>query len=52
MLLNMATGDYDEAVRRLKIKPEVLRFLKPRKIAAVRQIEVGGQAEFRGLYLR
>jgi hypothetical protein len=52
MLLNMATADWDDAARRLKIEPAVLKFLKPREVAAVRLIEVGGQAKFRGLYLK
>jgi hypothetical protein len=51
-LLALATADWDDAARRLKIAPEILKYLKPREVAAIRLIENGGAAKFKSIYLR
>lgn len=47
LLLNLATSDWDEAARKLKIDQKKLRYLRPQMSGAVRMLEKGKTAEFR-----
>jgi hypothetical protein len=47
LLLNLATADWGEAARKLRIEEKDLRFLKPQKTGAVRMLEKGQSASFR-----
>jgi hypothetical protein len=51
LLLNLATADWDEAARKLKIDSKALRFLRPRSTAAVRMLEIDREAAFRAVQL-
>lgn len=47
LLLNLATADWDEAARKLKIDVKDLKYLKPQETGAVRMLEKGQSATFR-----
>ncbi len=47
LLLNLATADWDEAARKLKIEVKDLKYLKPQETGAVRMLEKGQSATFR-----
>ncbi|MFC6478643.1 hypothetical protein ACFQDN_22000 [Pseudomonas asuensis] len=47
LLLNLATSDWDDAARKLKIKVDDLRYLRPQQSGAVRMLEKGQSATFR-----
>lgn len=47
LLLNLATSDWDEAARKLKIEVKDLKYLKPQESAAVRMLEKRQSAIFR-----
>lgn len=47
LLLNLATADWDEAARKLKIEVKDLKYLRPRETGAVRMLENGQSASFR-----
>ena len=47
LLLNLATADWDEAARKLKIEVKDLKYLKPQETGAVRMLEKGQSAAFR-----
>ena len=47
LLLNLATADWDEAARKLKIDVKDLKYLKPQETGAVRMLEKGQSAAFR-----
>lgn len=47
LLLNLATVDWDEAARKLKIDVKDLKYLKPQETGAVRMLEKGQSATFR-----
>ena len=47
LLLNLATADWDEAARKLKIDPKELKYLKPQETGLVRMLEKGQVASFR-----
>jgi hypothetical protein len=51
ILLNLATADWDDAARKLKIEPKSLRFLRPRTTAAVRMLEIDKESKFRAVQL-
>ncbi|WP_282287960.1 helicase HerA domain-containing protein [Pseudomonas sp. PS02302] len=47
LLLNLATADWDEAARKLKIDVKDLKYLRPQKSGAVRIVEKGQVSNFR-----
>jgi len=47
LLLNLATADWDDAARKLKIEKEKLRFLRPQQSGAIRMLEKGQGVNFR-----
>ncbi len=47
LLLNLATADWDEAARKLKIEVKDLKYLKPQETGAVRMLEKGQSPGFR-----
>lgn len=47
LLLNLATADWDDAARKLKIDVKDLRYLRPKATGAVRMLEEGQAATFR-----
>ncbi|WP_434716310.1 hypothetical protein [Paraburkholderia sp. A3RO-2L] len=47
LLLNLATADWNEAARKLKIEVDDLKYLKPLETGAVRMLEKGKAAAFR-----
>lgn len=47
LLLNLATADWDDAARKLKIDVKDLKYLKPQETGAVRMLEKGQSAAFR-----
>lgn len=47
LLLNLATADWDNAARKLKIDPKMLQYFKPQKTGAIRLMEKGQQPTFR-----
>lgn len=47
LLLNLATADWDEAARKLKIEVKDLKYLRPQETGAVRMLEKGQSAAFR-----
>lgn len=49
LMLNLATTDWDGAARKLKIKPDSLKFLQPRKTALVRMLNSGESANFQSV---
>jgi hypothetical protein len=51
LLLNLATADWDDAARKLKIEVKNLKYLKPQEIGAVRMLEKGQAATFRPVRL-
>lgn len=51
MLFNVATADWDDAARRLKIDRRALRHLSPREIGAVKLVNSTGASGFRGVFL-
>lgn len=50
LLLNLATSDWDEAARKLKIDVKDLKYLRPQETGAVRMLEKGQSASFRPVY--
>ncbi|HCA3439658.1 TPA: ATP-binding protein [Salmonella enterica subsp. salamae serovar 35:g,m,s,t:-] len=49
LMLNLATSDWDGAARKLKIKPDSLKYLQPRKTALVRMLNSGESASFQSV---
>ncbi|WP_241136768.1 ATP-binding protein [Achromobacter insuavis] len=47
LLLNLATDDWNDAARRLKIEVDDLKYLRPQQTGAVRMLEKGEAATFR-----
>lgn len=47
LLLNLATADWDEAARKLKVEVKDLKYLRPQETGAVRMLEKGQSAAFR-----
>lgn len=47
LLLNLATADWSEAARKLRIEEKDLKYLKPQKTGSVRMLEKGQSAAFR-----
>lgn len=47
LLLNLATADWDEAARKLKIEVKDLKFLRPQETGALRMIQKGQASSFR-----
>lgn len=47
LLLNLATADWDDAARKLKIEKEKLRFLRPQQSGAIRMLEKGQGVNFK-----
>jgi hypothetical protein len=50
LLLNLATADWDEAARKLKIDIKDLKYLRPQTSGAVRMLEKGQIANFRQIH--
>lgn len=51
LLLNLATADWDDAARKLKIERDKLRYLKPQQSAAIRILEKGQGMSFKQIRL-
>ncbi|VFR81313.1 hypothetical protein ISE1_2738 [plant metagenome] len=47
LLLNLATADWDDAARKLKIEKDKLRYLRPQQSGAIRMLEKGQGSNFR-----
>lgn len=47
LLLNLATSDWGDAARKLRIEEKDLKYLKPQQTGAVRMLEKGQSASFR-----
>jgi len=47
LLLNLATADWDEAARKLKVETSTLKYLRPQLTGAVRMLEKGQVPTFR-----
>ena len=50
LLLNLATADWDEAARKLKIDVKDLKYLRPQTSGAVRMLEKGQIAQFKQIH--
>lgn len=47
LLLNLSTADWDNAARKLKIDPKMLKYFRPQQTGAVRLMEKGQQPIFK-----
>lgn len=47
LLLNLSTADWDNAARKLKIDPKMMKYFKPQQTGAVRLMEKGQQPAFK-----
>ena len=52
LLLNLSTADWDNAARKLKIDPKILKYLKPQQTGAVRLMEKREQPVFKQVSFR